>query len=78
MSLNCTEDDSVIFVGSGCTGAVAKLVSCLSLDKLKQPAVVFVSPFEHHSNLLPWQEAKGTEVRELLMSMHACFKLCCG
>ena len=62
MALNCTEDDSLIFVGSGCTGAVHKLVHCLSLDQMHQPPVVFVSPFEHHSNLLLWQESKGTEV----------------
>ena len=62
VALNCTEDDSLIFVGSGCTGAVHKLVHCLSLDQMDQPPVVFVSPFEHHSNLLLWQESKGTEV----------------
>ncbi len=70
VSLNCTEEDSLIFVGSGCTGAVAKLVSCLCLDKLEQPAVVFVSPFEHHSNLLPWQETKGTEVYCVELGCH--------
>ncbi len=67
----------MIFVGSGCTGAVAKLVSCLSLDKLEQPAVVFVSPFEHHSNLLPWQEAKGTEVHvQELYCVHVHYVSC--
>lgn len=58
-SLDCSEDDSVIFTGSGCTGAVHKLVCCLGLDKLDKPPVVFVSPFEHHSNLLPWMECAG-------------------
>ena len=62
VALNCSEEDSLIFTGSGCTGAIHKLVTCLCLDRLDQPAVVFVSPFEHHSNLLPWQETKGTEV----------------
>ena len=62
-SLNCCDDDSVIFTGSGCTGAVHKLVHCLGLDRLDKPPVVFVSPFEHHSNLLPWMEcASGAEV----------------
>ena len=62
-SLNCSEGDSIIFTGSGCTGAVHKLVHCLGLDKLDKPPVVFVSPFEHHSNLLPWMEcASGAEV----------------
>ncbi len=62
-SLNCSDGDSVIFTGSGCTGAVHKLVHCLGLDRLEKPPVVFVSPFEHHSNLLPWMEcASGAEV----------------
>ena len=61
-ALHCDSDkDVLIFTGSGCTGAVHKLVSCLCLDKLPQPAVVFVSIFEHHSNLLPWREL-GAEV----------------
>ncbi|CAI8057898.1 hypothetical protein GBAR_LOCUS31511, partial [Geodia barretti] len=31
------------------------------LHQLTQPPVVFVSPFEHHANLLPWRES-GAEV----------------
>lgn len=52
-SVNACERDIVVFVGSGCTGAVSKLVHGLNLE---QPPIVFVSPFEHHSNLLPWRE----------------------
>ena len=64
-SLNCSEDDSVIFTGSGCTGAIHKLVHCLGLEKFNKPPVIFVSPFEHHSNLLPWMEcAGGAEVSD--------------
>jgi selenocysteine lyase/cysteine desulfurase len=60
-AVNCSEEDVVLFVGSGCTGAIHKLVSCLCLHQLPQPPVVFVSPFEHHANLLPWRES-GAEV----------------
>lgn len=66
------EDDLVIFTGSGATGAINKLIDCLNLripadldaryqlaDKI--PAadrpVVFIGPFEHHSNELPWRES---------------------
>lgn len=54
----------MIFVGSGCTGAVHKLVHCLSLDSRDTGPgpVVFVGPFEHHSNLLPWRELPGALV----------------
>jgi selenocysteine lyase/cysteine desulfurase len=65
-------DDVVIFIGSGATAAVNKLVGVLGLrisDPLDDryllssriPAnerpVVFVGPYEHHSNELPWVES---------------------
>ncbi|XP_074619620.1 uncharacterized protein LOC141878556 [Acropora palmata] len=52
-AVNASEHDSVIFVGNGVTGGVHKLIHALDL---KKPPVVFVGPFEHHSNLLPWKE----------------------
>eukprot|EP00903_Cladosiphon_okamuranus_P018939 g17418.t1 len=60
------EDDVVLFVGSGTTAAVAKLVAALGLDRKKprftrvrsnNTPVVFIGPFEHHSNILPWRES---------------------
>ena len=51
-----SEHDSVIFVGSGCTGAVHRLINGLNLKKSQNEIVVFVSQQEHHSNLLPWRE----------------------
>ncbi len=66
------EDDVVIFTGSGATGAINKLIDCLNLripadlDARYQLAeripaadrpVVFIGPFEHHSNELPWRES---------------------
>ncbi|MHB1474407.1 MAG: aminotransferase class V-fold PLP-dependent enzyme, partial [Dermatophilaceae bacterium] len=62
----------VIFAGSGCTGAIDKLVGILGLriasslddtyhlsDTIAagQRPVVFIGPFEHHSNELPWRES---------------------
>ncbi|WP_035856445.1 aminotransferase class V-fold PLP-dependent enzyme [Cryptosporangium arvum] len=59
-------DHVVLFCGSGVTAAVAKLVGILGL---RLPAdlgrhipshlrpVVFVGPYEHHSNELPWRES---------------------
>ena len=65
-------DDCVIFAGSGATGAVNKLVDVLNLrlpadlsarygladriPKSERP-VVFIGPYEHHSNELPWRES---------------------
>jgi selenocysteine lyase/cysteine desulfurase len=61
-----TDQDLVIFCGSGATGAVAKLVGLLELDARAGPAgarpVVFVGPHEHHSNLLPWRESAAEVV----------------
>ena len=62
-----TEADLVIFAGSGATAAINKLVGILELrgggsggsgdgDESARP-VVFVGPFEHHSNELPWRES---------------------
>ncbi|XP_077518736.1 uncharacterized protein LOC144128846 [Amblyomma americanum] len=58
--VNASEGDSVIFVGTGTTGAVHKLISALSLQK---PPVVFVDTFAHHSVLLPWREVSAEIVR---------------
>jgi selenocysteine lyase/cysteine desulfurase len=67
-----TEEHVVIFCGSGATAAVNKLVGILELrlpaglaDRYHllgripaaQRPVVFVGPFEHHSNELPWRES---------------------
>jgi selenocysteine lyase/cysteine desulfurase len=62
----------VIFAGSGCTGAIDKLIGILGLripaalddryhlTELIPPderPVVFIGPYEHHSNELPWRES---------------------
>ena len=67
-----TDEHVVIFCGSGATAAVNKLVGILELrlpagldDRYRlsekippsQRPVVFVGPFEHHSNELPWRES---------------------
>ena len=65
-------DDIVVFCGSGATGAINKLVDLLNLRlpcgvqdrfdvRAQLPAaerpVVFIGPYEHHSNELPWRES---------------------
>ena len=52
-AVGASESDAVVFVGSGCTGAIHKLIKGLNL---KEKPIVFVGPTEHHSNLLPWRE----------------------
>jgi len=71
-SVGGTDDHLVIFCGSGATAAVNKLVGILEIRlpagldtryRLREriPAgqrpVVFVGPYEHHSNELPWRES---------------------
>jgi selenocysteine lyase/cysteine desulfurase len=61
----------IIFTGSGSTGAVDKLIRILGIRlpaelddayglsgqiPADQRPVVFIGPFEHHSNELPWRE----------------------
>jgi selenocysteine lyase/cysteine desulfurase len=66
------EQHAVIFCGSGSTGAINKLVDVLnlrlpadlddrydlaSLIPARDRPVVFIGPYEHHSNELPWRES---------------------
>ena len=66
------DEHAVIFAGNGATGAVDRLIGILglripdSLDKeyhlgdvipANRRPVVFVGPYEHHSNELPWRES---------------------
>jgi selenocysteine lyase/cysteine desulfurase len=55
-SVNGGDDDVVLFCGSGATGAIDKLIRVLELDERDRP-VVFIGPYEHHSNELPWRES---------------------
>ena len=67
-----SDEDVVLFCGSGATGAIDKLVQILGLrvpaaleddfhlsDAIPaaERPVVFVGPYEHHSNELPWRES---------------------
>jgi selenocysteine lyase/cysteine desulfurase len=54
------EDDLVVFAGSGATGAIDRLLRVLELGRFAEAPerpVVFVGPYEHHSNELPWRES---------------------
>jgi len=55
-AVNGGEEDIVLFCGSGATGAVDKLIRLLALTAAERP-VVFIGPYEHHSNELPWRES---------------------
>jgi len=66
------EDHAVIFCGSGSTAAINKLVDVLNIRlpadldadhglrshiPISDRPVVFIGPYEHHSNELPWRES---------------------
>jgi selenocysteine lyase/cysteine desulfurase len=66
------DEHAVVFCGSGATHAVAKLVGVMGLkipsaldDRYgfaasippEERPVVFIGPYEHHSNELPWRES---------------------
>jgi selenocysteine lyase/cysteine desulfurase len=71
-SVHAGPQDVVLFVGAGATSAVNKLVGLLGI-RISEPLeseyrfsqqippaqrpVVFVGPYEHHSNELPWLES---------------------
>jgi selenocysteine lyase/cysteine desulfurase/CRP-like cAMP-binding protein len=67
-----SDDDVVLFCGSGATGAIDTVLRVLGLRipaglddhyqlseaiPPEERPVVFVGPFEHHSNELPWRES---------------------
>ncbi|KAG1696996.1 putative cysteine desulfurase [Nymphon striatum] len=58
-AVNASEYDAVIFVGNGATGGIHKLIHAMN----PQRPIVFVGPFEHHSNLLPWREISSFVIR---------------
>ena len=62
-SVNANENDVLLFTGSGSTGAVHTLADNFQLHdrKIRENTVIIISAFEHHSNILPWQET-GVEV----------------
>lgn len=71
-SVGGNEEHAVIFAGSGSTGAIDRLINILGFripapleDRYgltarippEERPVVFVGPYEHHSNELPWRES---------------------
>lgn len=61
------DDYAVIFAGSGATAGINRMVHLFGVpDVLARGgrAVVFIGPYEHHSNILPWREC-GAEVVEI-------------
>jgi selenocysteine lyase/cysteine desulfurase len=77
-AVNGDDSTCVIFAGSGSTAAVDKLLGILNLRipadldaqhdlsshiPAQSRPVVFVGPFEHHSNELPWRESICDVVR---------------
>jgi selenocysteine lyase/cysteine desulfurase len=71
-AVGADERDAVIFCGSGATSAIHKLIECLNLRiprdldqrwdlsshiPREERPVVFIGPYEHHSNELPWRES---------------------
>lgn len=71
-AVHADDDDVALFVGAGATAAINKLVGLLGF-RISEPLerayrlsshipanerpVVFVGPYEHHSNELPWLES---------------------
>jgi selenocysteine lyase/cysteine desulfurase len=56
-ALNAGEEHAVIFCGAGATAAINQLIDILRLRRqATERTVVFIGPYEHHSNELPWRE----------------------
>ncbi len=70
--VGATDEHAVLFCGSGMTGAIDRLIGVLGIripcnleDRYElskqipesERPVVFIGPYEHHSNELPWRES---------------------
>jgi len=75
-AVNGHEDHKVIFCGSGASSAIEKIIGVLGLSipsvleekyafgkQIENPTVVFLGPYEHHSNDLQWRESTAKVVR---------------
>ncbi len=86
-SIGANDDYAIIFSGSGATAAIHKLIDILniripknlddqynltSLIKEEDRPVVFIGPYEHHSNELPWRETIADVV---VIPFSACGKI---
>ena len=69
-SLGGGQEDAILFCGSGTTAAIKRLQevmgiavpsilkdSVLKFLRSEERWVVFVGPYEHHSNLLSWRQS---------------------
>jgi len=76
-AVNAGDDDALIFCGNGATAAINRLIAVLGLQlptdrtlaqwllarlPAAQRPAVFIGPYEHHSNELPWRESLCTVV----------------
>ena len=63
-ALNAGDEHRLIFCGSGATAAIHKFINLLDLQSGSDDRpVVFIGPYEHHSNDLPWREAPVDLIR---------------
>ncbi|MCP1325558.1 aminotransferase class V-fold PLP-dependent enzyme, partial [Halomonas sp. 707D4] len=68
-AVNADDDYAVIFAGSGATAAIDRCWKMLGLTQGEASAggdapVIFLGPFEHHSNDLVWREC-AAEIRRI-------------
>lgn len=72
-AVNGSDEDQIIFCGAGATSAINKLIDIMGLrggapvepggsGDEDGPPVVFIGPYEHHSNELPWRESRAEVV----------------
>jgi len=73
-AVNANQDYGVLFCGAGATAAVNKLLGLLCVPRggedsfaraadVQDMPLVFIGPYEHHSNELPWRESRVELIR---------------
>lgn len=62
-AVGASDSHCVMFAGSGTTGAMDLLVRMLAHEFGSQGVEVFIGPYEHHSNDLPWRASAWPVMR---------------
>lgn len=71
-TVRADDQTRVIFSGSGATAGINRLVRLLQIQEhvaSGERVVVFLGPYEHHSDILPWRES-GAQVVEIPEAIH--------
>lgn len=76
-AVGATDQHCVLFCGQGATSAIDRLIRGMKIEEIARSGgkvVVFIGPYEHHSNDLPWRES-GAIIERIGLDTSGCIDL---